>query len=151
MMWGNLQLTRRRADAWCALLVRAVACCALLGLTRPILAQIQSTSADFELPAASNLTRQGSGGLVLGGTIFLLGIFGLARHLFPELDLSAIFEYWYVAFLAFGGWLIYSTLRERNAAREETSELPTYETSAAVGELASAGPEESEDESSEAA
>ena len=64
---------------------------------------------------------RGSGGLVLGGVVFLLGLFGLVQHLFPAIDLSVLFEVWYVPFLAFGGWLFYRAWVERRNRSEEPS------------------------------
>ena len=62
---------------------------------------------------------RGSSGLVLGAVIFLLGLFGLVQHLFPGLDLSVVFDFWYVAFLAFGGWLFYRAFKDRQSQDEE--------------------------------
>lgn len=60
-----------------------------------------------------------SGSLVLGGAIFLLGFYGLLKHLLPWLDLSFVFDFWYLPFMAFGGWLIHRALQERRPPRDD--------------------------------
>jgi hypothetical protein len=56
---------------------------------------------------------QSSGGMILGVALSLVGAYGLVTKLFPRFDLSELFEYWWVAFLIFGPWLIFKTLQER--------------------------------------
>ena len=73
---------------------------------------------DRDLPENLVGSVRGSSGLVLGAVIFLLGLFGLVQHLFPGLDLSVVFDFWYVAFLAFGGWLFYRAFKDRRSQDE---------------------------------
>jgi len=65
--------------------------------------------------------RRDTGALALGIAVFLLGFYGLLRHLFPRLDLSVVLDYWYLLFLAFGAWLIFQAIRDR---RESATEDP---------------------------
>ncbi len=62
---------------------------------------------------------RGSGNLVLGVVIFVLGLFGLIQHIDPRIDLSVLFDFWYLPFLFFGGWLFYRALVERRQNQEE--------------------------------
>lgn len=59
------------------------------------------------------------GGLMLGVVILLIGVYGLLEHFF-DLDLSIILDYWYLAFIAFGIWLI---LQARRADRGPSAEV----------------------------
>ena len=72
-----------------------------------------------DLPENLAGSVRGSGGLVLGAVIFLLGLFGLVHHLFPGLDLSVLFEFWYLPFLAFGAWLFYQAWKDRRSRDQE--------------------------------
>jgi hypothetical protein len=65
--------------------------------------------------------QRDTGALALGVAVFLLGFYGLLRHLFPRLDLSVVLDYWYLLFLAFGAWLIFQAVRDR---RESATEEP---------------------------
>ncbi len=74
-----------------------------------------------ELPKIPGLERQSSGGLILGVSIFLLGLYGLLRHINPRIDLSILFDFWYLPVLGFGGWLTYTAIRDRRGGDDEAS------------------------------
>lgn len=50
--------------------------------------------------------RKAPGGMALGVVVLLIGVYGALERIF-DFDLSLILEFWYVAFIAFGAWLIY--------------------------------------------
>lgn len=47
-----------------------------------------------------------SGGLAVGVALFLIGLYGFLTEAM-ELDVSVIFDYWYVILMGIGGWLSY--------------------------------------------
>lgn len=50
--------------------------------------------------------RKAPGGMALGVVVLLIGVYGALERIF-DFDLSLVLEFWYVAFIAFGAWLIY--------------------------------------------
>lgn len=76
---------------------------------------------------------QSSGGLILGVTVSLLGLFGLIRYLFPSFHFEELFHYWWVAFLILGPWLIFKTVQERGQRDAGAEESDQTETSAPEG------------------
>jgi hypothetical protein len=82
-----------------------------------------------ELDPARRPEWQSSGGIILGVALSLVGAYGLITKLFPSFDLSELLEYWWVAFLVLGPWLIYKTIQERGR-KDDGSEGPTATSSA---------------------
>lgn len=76
---------------------------------------------DLGLSERPKLAGQGSGGMMLGVALALVGLYGLLDSLFG-IDLSALLDYWYVIFLAFGGWLIYQSIQNRKEAARASSD-----------------------------
>ncbi len=52
------------------------------------------------------------GGLAVGVALFLIGLYGFLTQTL-DLDLTIIFDYWYVILMGFGGWLIFHGLQNR--------------------------------------
>ena len=69
---------------------------------------------DVEL-ARPKIPAWGSGGMVAGVVVFVLGLYGFLRETF-HIDLSLLADYWYVLFMAFGAFLIFRSWSERNQA-----------------------------------
>ncbi len=86
-----------------------------------------------ELDAARRPEWQSSGGLILGVAVSLVGLYGLVTYFFPRFDLSELLEYWWVAFLVFGPWLIFKTLQERS---QQDDGAETEEAEASASEAA---------------
>lgn len=63
----------------------------------------------------------GSGGMVAGIAVFLLGFYGLLREHF-HIDLTLLVDYWYVLFMAFGGFLVAQTVLERRKESEDAED-----------------------------
>ena len=76
---------------------------------------------DATLPKAPK--QSASGGLMLGVAVFLIGLYGFLREVL-DIDFSAILEYWFLGFMAFGGWLIYQGLKKANGT-DPDSDTPT--------------------------
>lgn len=72
---------------------------------------------DLGLSERPKLAGQGSGGMMLGVALALVGLYGLLDSLFG-IDLSLLLDYWYIVFLALGGWLIYQSLQSRREAAQ---------------------------------
>ncbi len=66
---------------------------------------------DLGLSDSGRWTRP-PGGLMLGVVILLIGVYGLLEQFF-DLDLTVILDYWYLAFIAFGIWLILQARRAK--------------------------------------
>ena len=68
-------------------------------------------------PAAPKEMPQSSSGgsLALGVAVFLVGLYGLLRE-WIDFDFTILLDYWYLGFLAFGGWSIYRAVK---ASKEE--------------------------------
>ncbi len=79
-----------------------------------------------EMPIKRSPASLGSGGLVAGSAVFLLGFYGFLREVF-RIDLTVLADYWYVLFMIFGGFLIAQTIMQRRQAAEkdaaDTAEL----------------------------
>ncbi len=73
----------------------------------------------------ANIPAWGSGGLVAGVAIFVIGLYGfLGQHF--DIDLGLLMDYWTVLFMAFGAFLIVRTVLERRkaaAAADESEDL----------------------------
>ncbi len=72
---------------------------------------------ELDWPGKKRAGSWGSGGLVAGIAVFLVGFYGFLREVL-NLDLSFLAEHWYVLFMAFGGFLIYRTVKEKKRAEE---------------------------------
>ncbi len=70
----------------------------------------------------------GSGGLVAGVAVFLIGFYGLLRETL-DIDLSILADYWYVLFMAFGAFLIARTVIDKKRLEEDAGadEAPELE------------------------
>ena len=66
------------------------------------------------------LPARDSGGIAAGIAFFLIGLYGLLHEVF-DFDLSALFDYWYLILMAFGGWLALQGWRSRQAKDEPSS------------------------------
>lgn len=75
---------------------------------------------EIEPAAKPKIPAWGSGGLVAGVVVFVLGLYGLLRQQF-DIDLALLAEYWYVLFMAFGAFLIARTVLERKRADEDSA------------------------------
>lgn len=62
------------------------------------------------------------GGMMLGVAILLIGIYGLLEHFF-NLDLTLLLDYWHVAFIGFGIWLIVQARQAKVEAETAGSDL----------------------------
>ena len=60
------------------------------------------------------LPTRDTGGFAAGVAFFLIGLYGLLHELF-DFDLSALFDYWYVLLMAFGGWLAFQGWRSKRS------------------------------------
>ncbi len=82
----------------------------------------QATLINFGYPTEVELPKRrtslGSGGLVAGSAVFLLGFYGFLRETF-NIDLTFLADHWYVLFMIFGGFLIAQTVMQRRKADEE--------------------------------
>ena len=76
---------------------------------------------DVEL-AKPKIPTWGSGGMVAGVVVFVLGFYGFLRETF-HIDLSLLADYWYVLFMAFGAFLIFRSWSERNKSAEASGGL----------------------------
>ena len=72
-------------------------------------------ASDLETAARPRPSSWGSGGLVAGIAVFLLGLYGLLKDRF-DIDLSLLVDYWYVLFMAFGAFLIVQAVRQQRNA-----------------------------------
>jgi hypothetical protein len=72
----------------------------------------------------SGSPRNASGALVLGVSVFLVGLYGLLRKVF-DFDFAVILEYWHLGFLAFGSWLIYQAIQQKNASTDQEDSIST--------------------------
>ena len=72
---------------------------------------------DLDMPERSRIPTWGSGGLVGGVAVFLVGLYGFLRDRF-DIDLSILVDYWYVFFMAFGAFLIAQTVMQKRRAEE---------------------------------
>ncbi|MEM8933219.1 MAG: hypothetical protein AAGE94_18670 [Acidobacteriota bacterium] len=61
------------------------------------------------------LPARDSGGMVAGIAFFLIGLYGLLHEVFG-FDLSALFDYWYLILMAFGGWLAFQGWKAKQGA-----------------------------------
>lgn len=80
-------------------------------------------SEDPALAQRRTVPAQAPGGLVLGLAVFLVGFYGLLSQFF-DLDLSILIDYWYLGFMAFGGWLVARALGDKKQGSESELELP---------------------------
>lgn len=76
---------------------------------------------DAELRDRSRLPTWGSGGLVAGVTVFVIGLYGFLRETY-DIDLSLLADHWYLFFMAFGAVLIAQTIRQRRREAEPSTE-----------------------------
>ncbi|MEW6756948.1 MAG: hypothetical protein AB1347_01900 [Acidobacteriota bacterium] len=72
-----------------------------------------------DLPA---LPKAGQGGLLAGLLLFVLGAVA-SLQIYFDVDLSWLLDFWPVALMAAGGWLIFSWYREKRR-RQEVEENP---------------------------
>ena len=75
---------------------------------------------DLSFPSKSRATSWGSGGMVAGIAVFLLGLYGLLREQF-DFDFTFLVDHWYVLFMAFGAFLIAQTVIQKKRAEETTA------------------------------
>lgn len=59
------------------------------------------------------------GGLAIGVALFLIGLYGLLTQAM-DIDLSVIFDYWYLILMGFGGWMIFHGYQNRKQNDEPT-------------------------------
>ncbi|MEM7585562.1 MAG: hypothetical protein AAF560_19385 [Acidobacteriota bacterium] len=71
-------------------------------------------SPELEISSKRRNPTMGSGGLIAGSAVFLLGFYGLLREVF-RIDLTILVDYWYLLFMLFGGFLIFQTIRQRRS------------------------------------
>ncbi len=76
---------------------------------------------ELQTPVKPRNAPYGSGGMVAGIAVFLLGLYGLLRERF-DIDLSLLVEYWYLLFMAFGAFLIAQTVMLRRKEEEASAE-----------------------------
>lgn len=70
-----------------------------------------------ELPSKARTSTWGSGSIVGGVTVFLLGLYGFLHDRW-DIDLSLLVDYWYLLFMAFGAFLIAQAFLEKRKAEE---------------------------------
>jgi len=58
--------------------------------------------------------ERGRSGLTFGITLFVVGLYGLLRRYF-DIDLSLLFEHWYLVIMAVGGWLIWQAIAAKSS------------------------------------
>lgn len=75
---------------------------------------------DAELPDKPRIPTWGSGGLIAGVAVFVVGLYGFLRDRF-DIDLAVLVDYWYVFFMAFGAFLIVQAARQWRSADETTA------------------------------
>lgn len=68
----------------------------------------------------SDQPRMGSGGMVPGVALIVVGAYGLLQKVF-DLDFSWLVEQWPFLLLAFGGFLVYQSVRQRREAADADS------------------------------
>ena len=52
------------------------------------------------------------GGLAIGAALFFIGLYGFLTQAL-EIDMSILFDYWYVILMGFGAWMIYRGYQTR--------------------------------------
>ncbi|MEM7353548.1 MAG: hypothetical protein AAF657_22310 [Acidobacteriota bacterium] len=76
---------------------------------------------DVQLPEKSRIPTWGSGGMIAGVAVFVIGFYGFLRERF-DIDLTVLLDYWYLIFMAFGAFLIAQTVMEKRKADEAGDE-----------------------------
>ena len=96
----------------------------------------QATLINFGVSEAEILTEPPlptvGGGLAIGVAVFLIGLYGLLSQFF-DFDLSLLFDYWYLFLMAFGGWMIWKGIQDRQGGGYERE---TYEDLGSSGDAA---------------
>ena len=80
---------------------------------------------ELEPPDKPRIPAWGSGGLVAGVVVFVIGLYGLLHQHF-DIDLALLVDNWTLLFMAFGIFLIVRTVLERKRREEgpdETADL----------------------------
>ncbi len=78
---------------------------------------------NVELPAKPRIPAWGSGGLVAGVAIFVIGFYGFLHQHF-DIDLALLVDYWTVLLMAFGIFLgIRAVLEKKKAAEDRAEDL----------------------------
>ena len=97
---------------------------------------------DLGLEDQPQLPRYASGSMVLGVALAVVGLYGLLAQM--GVNMSFLFDYWYVVLMAFGGTLIYQSVKAQRSA-EAGADVPAY----LAAPAAPAAPTESESDYAE--
>lgn len=86
---------------------------------------------ELQLPERSRIATWGSGGIVAGVAVFVIGFYGFLRDRF-EIDLTVLVDYWYVFFMAFGVFLVAQTVMQKRKTEEAEEDDPVTELTSSV-------------------
>lgn len=79
---------------------------------------------DLGLAELPQNVRPRQGGVWAGAALILIGVFAILERFFPAIDLDFLVDFWPFALVAFGAWLVWSSLRQRRTP-DDTDLAPT--------------------------